>query len=152
MYPLLDLFELKCEQQHRVIWKQNYVNRFNSQNTILIFFYFRSFDTNSLFQDFKVNMSPCGIKQIRSLRLTEELYMKCNNNVPAPCPAVPISQPFRAAVKIYLFLVPIPIPNSSNFWIRNTESELYKKLGNGNGIGNVFFTQFGNGTEFRFRP
>ena len=78
--------------------------------------------------------------------------MKWNNNVPAPWPAVPISQPLRAAVKTYLFLVPIPIPNSSNFWIRNTESELYKKLGNGNGIGIEFGHKSETVTEFRFRP
>ena len=78
--------------------------------------------------------------------------MKWNNNVPAPWPVVPISQPLRAAVKTYLFLVPIPIPNLSNFWIRNTESELYKKLGNGNGIGIEFGHKSETVTEFRFRP
>ena len=78
--------------------------------------------------------------------------MKWKNSVPAPWSAVPISQSLRAAVESYLFSVPIPILNSSNFWIRKTESELYKKLGNGNGIGNELEHKSETVTEFRFRP
>ena len=65
----------------------------------------------------------------------------------------------------YSFLVPIVIPKSPDFLIRNAESELHKKIGNGNEIGNNLGAQVGtrngnplptviwvgNGTESEFR-
>ena len=84
--------------------------------------------------------------------------MKLNNNVTAPCSAVPGSHLCgqlrwpTTCVENYLFLVPFQIPNSSDFRIQNTESDLYKKVRNGNGIGNELCAQVGTrGREFRFR-